>query len=164
MKKILLFTVLITSLCSFQTHKFYVSLTDMEYVKEKESVQIIINVFMDDIEKALNTDYNIDMKISTKNEIKNANSYYAKYLNEKLKIKINHIDVNFRFIGKEYEGDLVFFYLEIDNIKSLETLEIKNTLLVQYFENQQNIVKLKKGNQRTSEILSKENDKAMLKF
>lgn len=136
----------------------------MEYVKEKESVQIIINVFMDDIEKALNTDYNIDMKISTKNEIKNANSYYVKYLNEKLKIKINQIDVNFRFIGKEYEGDLVFFYLEIDNIKSLETLEIKNTLLVQYFENQQNIVKLKKGNQRTSEILSKENDKAMLKF
>lgn len=164
MKKILLFTVLITSLCSFQTHKFYVSLTDMEYVKEKESVQIIINVFMDDIEKALNTDYNIDMKISTKNEINNANSYYVKYLNEKLKIKINQIDVNFRFIGKEYEGDLVFFYLEIDNIKSLETLEIKNTLLVQYFENQQNIVKLKKGNQRTSEILSKENDKAMLKF
>lgn len=136
----------------------------MEYVKEKESVQIIINVFMDDIEKALNTDYNIDMKISTKNEIKNANSYYVKYLNEKLKIKINQIDVNFRFIGKEYEGDLVFFYLEIDNIKSLETLEIKNTLLVQYFENQQNIVKLKKGNQRTSEILSKENDKAMLNF
>ena len=35
----------------FGAHKFYVSVTQIEYVKEKESVEIVMRIFIEDLEK-----------------------------------------------------------------------------------------------------------------
>ena len=38
-------------------HKYYISVTQINYVKEKESVQITSRLFIDDFENALKTNY-----------------------------------------------------------------------------------------------------------
>lgn len=162
-KKVFLL-LLIIPLFAFTTHKYYLSLTQIEYKKESQSLQIIINVFMDDIEIALNKDYSIDLQLTTKQELKDADEYFTKYLTEKLNFTVNNQNVKFKYIGKEYEGDLVYFYLEIDNIKNPTSLEVENKILLKHFEEQQNVVKMKVGKKRRSQILNKENDKALLKF
>lgn len=149
---------------SFTAHKYYLSLTEIEYNKENKSLQIIINVFMDDIESALNKDYNINLQLTSSSELKNSDSYFIKYLKEKLKFSINNDSLDFNYIGKEYEGDLVFFYLEIENITTPSPLSISNTILVEHFPEQQNVVKMKIDKERKSKILNKKNDKALLKF
>ena len=58
--------LLIIPLLSFSAHKYYLSLTQINYKEASKSVQIIINVFMDDIETALNKDHSIDLQLSTK--------------------------------------------------------------------------------------------------
>ena len=58
--------LLIIPLLSFSVHKYYLSLTQINYKEASKSVQIIINVFMDDIETALNKDHSIDLQLSTK--------------------------------------------------------------------------------------------------
>jgi hypothetical protein len=63
-KKVFLLLFIIP-LFAFTTHKYYLSLTQIEYKKESQSLQVIINVFMDDIEIALNKFYNIDLKLTT---------------------------------------------------------------------------------------------------
>ena len=63
--------LLIIPLLSFSAHKYYLSLTQINYKEASKSVQIIINVFMDDIETALNKDHSIDLQLSTKKELKN---------------------------------------------------------------------------------------------
>ncbi|MDB4171600.1 hypothetical protein N9750_05780, partial [Polaribacter sp.] len=80
------------------------SLTQINFSPKSNSVQIIINVFMDDIETALNKDYNIDLQLTTEKELKGNDVYFEKYLNEKLHFKVNTIDQKFNYIGKEYEG------------------------------------------------------------
>ncbi len=159
-----LLLLLIIPLFSFSTHKYYISLTQIEYVKKEKSLQVIINVFMDDIELALNKDYNIDLKLTTKNELENSDFYFEKYLNEKLSFSINQSELNYKYLGKEYEGDLVFFYLEIQNVETPSPLSVSNKILVKHFPEQQNVVKMKIDNKRRSKILTKENDKALLKF
>ena len=156
--------LLIIPLFAFTAHKYYLSLTQIEYSQEQKSLQIIINVFMDDIETALNKDYNIDLQLTTKKELKNADEYFEKYLNQKLKFKLLNQELSFRYLGKEYEGDLVYFYLEIQDIEAPQSLEVSNKILTQHFEDQQNVVKMKIGKKRRSKILTKENDKALLKF
>ncbi len=151
-------------LMAFSAHKYYLSLTQIEYNEEGKSLQVIINVFMDDIELALNKDYNIDLQLTTKKELKDSDKYFEKYLKEKLKFKHQNTDLSFNYLGKEYEGDLVYFYLEIENISPPESLEVTNKILVKHFADQQNVVKLKVGKKRRSKILNKENDKALLKF
>lgn len=163
MKKVFI-ALLIVPLLSFTVHKYYLSLTQIEYNQEEKSLQVIINVFMDDIELALNKDYNIDLQLTTKDELKNADEYFEKYLQEKLKFKVADQEVNFNYLGKEYEGDLVFFYLEIEQIETPSPLELSNKILLKHFEDQQNVVKMKIGKKRRSKILNKKNDKALLKF
>ena len=151
-------------LLAFSAHKYHFSMTEIEYNKEQKSFQIIINVFVDDIELALNEDYNIKLKLATKNELKTSDKHFEKYLKDKLKFKLQDKEFPFKYLGKEYEGDLVYFYLEIGDVENPQSLEIQNKVLLQYFKDQQNIVKLKVGKMRSSEILNKENDKALLKF
>ncbi|WP_088322680.1 DUF6702 family protein [Polaribacter tangerinus] len=162
-KKYLLFLLAIP-LLSFATHKYYLSLTQIKYNEEEKSVQIIINVFMDDIELALNNDYNIDLQLTTKAELKNNDIYFEKYLKDKLSFKINTISKDFKYLGKEYEGDLVFFYLEIENISSVSNIDITNTILLKHFPTQQNLVKSKVGKKNKSVLLTKETFKEKLNY
>lgn len=164
MKKIILL-LFIPLFLSFTTiHKYYVALTEIEYDKKQQSVQFIMNVFIDDLEVCLNKDYSINAQISGSNEIENLDNYYINYLNEHFKVQINGEPKKYNFIGKEYKGNIVFFYLEIENISNVKKLQIKNTMLVKHFSDQQNLVKAKINGERKSLFLTKKNDKGLLKF
>ncbi len=149
---------------SFTLHKFYVSVTQIDYNKEQRSLQIITRVFVDDIEDLLQERYDDSIVLNTKEEKSKVDGYLYKYLTQKLKIKVNGNDVSFTFLGKEFEDDLVICYLEIENITSLENIEISNEILMDLFEEQQNIVHVKKENQRKSLILEKGKSNGLLNF
>ena len=151
-------------LLSYNVHKYYLSLTQIKFKEEQKSVQIIINVFMDDIELALNKDYNIDLQLTTKTELKDNNVYFEKYLKDKLQFKINGEFQVYNYLGKEYDGDLVFFYLEIENIASITTIEVANNILTFHFPTQQNLIKSKVGEKNKSVLLTKENANSVLNF
>lgn len=159
-----LLILLLFPLVAFTAHKYYLSLTQIEYNQNEKSLQVIINVFMDDIETALNKDYSIDLRLTTKKELTNSDEYFKKYLEKKLKFKNEGKNLLFNYLGKEYEGDLVYFYLEIKNIDNPTSLEVSNKILIDHFPEQQNVVKMKVGKKRQSKILNKKNDKALLKF
>ena len=161
-KAFLLF--LIVPLLSFSTHKYYLSLTQIEYKSEARSLQIIVNVFMDDIEIALNEKYQINLQLTSKEELKNNNIYFHTYLKEKLHLKINDISREFNYLGKEYDGDLVYFYLEIENINDINTLEVVNTLLISNFPKQENLLKTKIHNKHQSLLLTAKKTIGLLKF
>ena len=119
---------------------------------------------MDDIENALNKDYNIDLQLTTKKELKDNDVYFSKYLNNKLHFKVDDKSKEFTYIGKEYDGDLVYFYIEIENITNFNSLEIKNKILMHHFPEQQNLVKCKVGKKHKSILLTAKTDKGLLKF
>ena len=132
MKKIAILFLLFT--LAFSSHKYYLSLTQIEYNKDQDSLEVIINVFMDDIEFAINKEYSVDLRLTTKQELEDVDSYFQKYLRKNLRFLVNKELVNYNFIGKEYEGDLVYFYLEVNVSDSPVSLEVYNTILVTYFE------------------------------
>ena len=162
-KKRYLFLIIIP-LFSFVSHKFYLSLTQIEYNSKEQSIQIIINVFMDDIELALNKKYQIDLQLTAKKELKNNDVYFKKYLEEKLQFKINDTQKKYIYLGKEYDRDLVYFYLEIPNINKVNSIEIINKILIYQFPNQQNLIKIKIKEKNKSILLTNTNDKGLLKF
>jgi hypothetical protein len=162
-KKIYLL-LLILPLLSFSTHKYYLSLTQIEYKEATKSVQIIINVFMDDIETALNKDNTIDLQLSTKKELKNNDIYFENYLRNTLSFKIDNTLKEFKYLGKEYEGDLVYFYLEIENIPKVSSIEVHNKILLKHFPKQENLVKSKVNTKNKSVLLSKDHYKELLTY
>ena len=147
-----------------QLHKYYISVTQIEFVKEKQSVQIISRIFIDDLETLLKERYDETLTLAIKNESVNTDKYISKYLGEKLKIKINGNPVSVNFIGKEYETDIAKCYLEISNIKSIESIEISNQVLFDLFPDQQNIIKTKINSKDKSVIQIPEKPTTLLKF
>ena len=161
----LLFFILVWLLCAFTTiHKYYISVTQIDYKEEKQSLQITSKIFIDDFEKLLQTRYDKTITLASKEESAQTDVYIEKYLNEKIKIKINGKDVNLSFIGKEYDIDLVKCYLEVENVKKIESFEISNKVLFDFIEEQQNIVKTKINSIQKSVILIAQQDSALLKF
>ena len=161
----LFFIILVLPLIAFTTaHKFYTSVTQIEYVKEKQAIQIISRIFIDDFEKVLRERYDQSITLSDINEKEQINSYIGKYLTSKINIKINDIDSEIIFLGKEYENDVMICYLEIINIEHIKSLEITNTVLFDLYSKQQNIVRTNVNSNKKSFILLKGNDKGVLKF
>ena len=145
-------------------HKYYVSVTQIDFLPEKQAVQITSRIFIDDFEKLLRTRYDEKITLATKNELPTTDNYIEKYLNEKLKLKINNKDVTMTFLGKEYDTDIVKCYLEIENIKTIKTIEISNKVLFDIFSDQQNIIKTKINSQQKSFILIPQNSSNLLTF
>lgn len=157
--------LLVLSLMSFTVmHKYYVSVTEIEYVKEKQSVQIISRYFIDDFEKLLRERYDTDIILKIDNEKEIVKYYIEKYLNTKLKITINGKPASYTFIGKDYETDILLCYLEIMDVTNITSIEVSNTALQDVFSDQQNIIKLKVNNKSNSFLLNKDNPKGLLKF
>ncbi|MHB1197309.1 MAG: DUF6702 family protein [Lutibacter sp.] len=156
--------LLVLPLFAFTMHKYYVSLCEIEYLKEKQSIQITLGVFIEDLEFTLNKNSGKQLNLGSKIEVGNIDDYYKKYLNEHLLISINGKNQPYKFIGKEYDGDIVRFYLEINNIKELNSIEVTNNILINEFDYQKNIVKIKVRDFNKTYYLNKSNDKSLLKF
>lgn len=162
-KYLLLFFLLIP-LFAFTLHKYYVSLTEIEYVEKQKSVQIITSIFIDDLEVDMRKQSDKIFNIDTKQEVDSIDNYFKNYLHQHFQITINDSINKYNYIGKEYEDDIVHFYLEIPNIKQLNKIEVINTSLFNSFERQQNIVKINVKDFNKTFYLTKNNDKGLLNF
>ena len=159
-----LFYLLLIPLLAFGVHKHYISLTKIDYVKEKKSIQVTMRFFIDDIEKVVENRFDTSLEMDTNNENNKTNAYVEAYIQEKFKITINDKEQTYSYLGKEYENDVVYFYLEIKNIEDFTMIEVQNKMLFEEFEEQQNFIKLNIGDIKKTFILVRANDKEMLKL
>lgn len=164
MLRTIIFFMLIPLLAFAGIHKYYISVTQINYIQDKQAVQITSRIFIDDFERLLRERYDDSLVLGGNNESKNVDLYMGRYLKEKLKIKINSKASQLVFLGKEYDADIVRCYLEIDNVKTIETFEVSNSLLFDVFEDQQNIVKTKINDKQKSFIFYPQKASAVLKF
>jgi len=155
---------LVIPLFAFTMHKYYISMTKIKYVQEERSVQITMRFFIDDLEKTLNNRFKKDFKLANSDELKETDKLLNFYLQQKYDIIINEQTVEYTYIGKEYENDVVFIYLEATDIDNINSIEVKNSMLLETFEEQQNFIKLYMNNQVKTMVLIRGNDKEMLKF
>lgn len=145
-------------------HKFYVSITKIEYVKEKSSIQLITKIFTDDMEKALRQAYDPSIFLDSKKETEAADEAVKNYLLQKVKIKVNGKKVHLDYVGKEYDTDMVVAYFEVTGVTEVKNIEVENKVLMEIFPEQQNIIHLKTAKSRRSLLLKAEAPRGMLKF
>lgn len=149
---------------AFSAHKYYISLTKIDFISEKRVVQITMHFFIDDIENTLENRYQTKLKLATKKESEKSDLYLKKYIGQKFKININSKEKTYEYLGKEYQNDVVFFYLEITDIEDIDTFEIQNSMLMEDISEQENYIKINIKNNKKTIVLRKDNDKEMLKF
>lgn len=165
MKFKIVLLLLLIGFSSFKAnHKFYVSVTEIEYNEKSESLQIISRIFIDDLEDLLQTRYDKELRLGNNNESSSVPAYLKKYLNKKFEIELNGKPVEVKYLGKEYEDDMVLLYFEIPKVSSFSEISIKNALLTDMFSEQKNLVHVTYKGITKSLILNKAKQKDLLKF
>ena len=145
-------------------HKFYVSVTQVDYIAERGELQITSRIFIDDLERLLQERFDETITLAGEDEPEIANDYINKYLSQKLVLTINGEVTEFKYLGKEYEDDIALCYMEITGIMAIDSIEITNSVLFELFEDQQNIIRTNINSKKKSFILIQGNDKGLLNF
>ncbi|MBV1924991.1 MAG: peptidase E [Dokdonia sp.] len=164
MKKTFILLVFVPLLLSMAAHKYYLSVTDMEYNESSQSLQMITRLFYDDVQAVLQARYDETIVVDATEDQEPLDRYLTKYLNAKLKVAINGESQELLFVGKEYEDDYIVLYTEIEGVTSIKTLTIENTLLMDVFPEQKNMVHTEILGKKKSFLMEIDNPKGVLNF
>ena len=141
---------------SFLEHKYYVS-TSLFNFSEDSSLQITLRIFKDDLSNAISDAY-LDQKTDDLNLIDEL--YFKqvdKYINSKISILIDDKKFEMDYLGLETKNDMYVCYLEIENLPIYSDMVISNKILFEIFDDQQNIIHVKRNDKRQSFIARNNN-------
>lgn len=161
-KTLFLFIALLGLIDNAQPHPFYVSVTQIDY--KDQALQITLKIFVSDLQDAMLEAKVPELYLGEEKEHASSNQYITTYINAHLGIKVNDQERNYAFVGKEVEEDAIWVYFEIPNISSVTSLEVRNTLLIEKFEAQTNLVNTDIKGQKKSLILNKSTPQDKLSF
>jgi len=159
--------ILLIPIFAFTTaHKFYVSVTNVTYSEKDASIQITSRIFIDDLEAVFKERYGVDLNLATDAEAEIANDYFEKYLRTKFIIELNGEKRDFEFLGKKYDNDIVICYFEVPEVDldNITSIAIRNKVLTDLYDEQQNILHFKINGLKKSFVLLKQSNKGMLKL
>ncbi|MDX1719090.1 MAG: DUF6702 family protein [Salegentibacter mishustinae] len=166
MRKISLILVSFFLLSGFNSgaHEFYLSVTEIEYNNEKQSLQIITRVFIDDFEDVLNERYGADLQLSEEAEEGAVAENISKYLKQKLKLQVNGEELQLNYLGKEYDADQLILYIEVEDLAPFNKIEVTNEILTDLFDDQKNVVHVKVNDKTKSLLLMRQQETEKLTF
>jgi hypothetical protein len=168
MKKRLIYPligILFLSLSAFAFHKFYMGVFQVNYVAEKKMIQITSRIFVDDLNNGMEKKYHKKTFVGTDKETAEDVELLKKYLAENFLIKVNGQSKAISFLSKEVESDDVLVcYSRIKDIEKFKTLEISNTILVDWNSEQQNITHISAFGTKRSVLFTESSRKELLKY
>lgn len=139
-------------------HPFHVSVTDIKFKEEKKSLQVSTRIFMDDLEEALKMEYQLEKyDILEKKDDPETKNWIKNYLLKNFKLSSDSKPLDLRFIGFEFESDVVWCYLEVEKIRKIKNLTVENSLLTSTYSDQENLVHLRAYDQVLSRRMNKKN-------
>lgn len=136
-------------------HPFYVSICQIDYNQETKSLEISVKVFADDLLLGLENIGKTNIYLGEEKENPKTDEYIFSYLNTQLSFVVNSEKANFKFVGREIEKDVVWTYLEIENVADLTSIDVDCTLLTEVLESQSNIVQVNKNGTIKNLLLNK---------
>lgn len=160
----LVFAVAIFTFSSFDLHKFYVSIYQVEHNTSKKRLEITARIFIDDLNKELKRYSGQKTCVGETLQTSKDLEILASYTTEKLKILVNKKSKSLQFKAVEVLGDQVICYYVIADISKIKSIDIENTALFDIDSQQQNIINFNINKKRQSLILISNNPRGMLNF
>jgi hypothetical protein len=131
-------------------HPFYVSVTEFNLNASENNLEISCKLFADDFENNLRRQYKSKIDLTNPQDVKQVEKIVFDYLQKHLQLRINNNDAVLQFVGFEKEAEAAWCYLQVTGVKSLNKLEVRNTILYEAYDSQINIMHVMAAGQRKS--------------
>ncbi|MET3731069.1 DUF6702 family protein [Moheibacter stercoris] len=132
---------------------FHASTTKVDY--ENGTLKLTAKFFTSDLEKAIGASVNSKDAFDSK-----AKSYTS----SKLTVKVNGASVPLTYVGSQTNDKSTRLYLKADNISNIKELDVTNSMLIETFSDQQNLVTFDVNGVRKSFTAKKGNDSGKVTF
>jgi hypothetical protein len=164
MKKIKVFLFLLVMLTSFHVvHEYYLSTTTLKWFPAKQQLQITSRFFLDDIEALMQEKTDQKVVFLPDSNLVEIDAFVKKFYLDNLSIKVDESPQAIQYLGREYKDDLLVVYAEIIlPTKAFQSINVHASFLIDFLNNQQNIIHLRSPNQKKSFLLT--NQKTDFKF
>jgi hypothetical protein len=138
------------------SHAYYVSICTIDYNKSNQSLELTFKLTAHDLEKSFSTSQESELRLGSAKEHKEADKLLAAYINDHFTLNLVDVRMNLKYVGKEVElNESLYLYFEIENVGSLNGLKVKNNILVEQFEQQENILHLNAGSKHASVVFNR---------
>ena len=135
----------------------------VDFVPQKKRIQVTSRIFVDDLNSALEKKFRVKSNIGFSQETPQEEANLKKYLAEKFIIKVNGVSKPMTYLSKELEANVMICYFRISEISKINSLEIENSLLMEWNSDQQNIIQANLNGEKQSVMLTSDNFKRTIK-
>ncbi len=141
-------------------HDFHVTHTTIYYNADKEALEIIVNVAIEDLERALEDQTAKKINIGTNAETESVDQLIEAYFRQRLTLAPNNRLANYQWVGKEVSKDLHNLYiyfevLECNQNGTIESLLVENSIFTDIIPDQSNIVLVEFGEKSHNRTFSR---------
>lgn len=164
---IVFFLIVASSFILF--HPIHIAISEVNYSEKDKTLQVTHKIFVDDLEKQIqqlekNNGREVELRLNTPKEIADVDVYLSKYVRDHFVMKVDGKAVSGNFLGKEYETDAVWIYVEIPKVKRPKQIDLSDSFLMDMHADQQNFVHFKVADQKKSLRFQKGNEQQQVKF
>lgn len=156
MKSFLLSCFAILTLCLQASapvnHKFYLSNTSIEFNAQTRAIEITSKIFTDDLEHAIEAQcYRYNSLYPQTPEVF---ELVKKYIGDKISLQVGGRNVVLNFLGYSVDNDMTTLFIEGNYFEPNQVI-INNTILLELYADQQNILDVRWSGQSKREYFTK---------
>jgi hypothetical protein len=133
-------------------HEYHVSVCDINFNTEKQLLEVTHRIFADDLENTLKMQ-NIHLDVMNRNDYDVNDPYFEDYLKKHIKVKANTTNTSIVWLGHQVKSDLIVCYYEVNVPKTIDKVHLSNTVLMELFRDQKNIVHWKKDKVNVNSVV-----------
>ena len=142
-------------------HAYHTSLTELRYNPAKKQVEISFKIFTDDLEKALSQGQPSSVHLDEAR----ASMLAAAYVQRCVRVGTRPGEaLPIQFLGMQHEQDAYWLYAKVALPHSLSSLYLRQTLLLDLYSDQMNIVNIEAGGQKQSALFRAGNEEQEIKW
>jgi hypothetical protein len=131
-------------------HPFYIAVTEINHNPKDQTLEISCKMFADDLEQILEKNYKTQLDISLDKDKAAFDKYIPDYINHHLNIVVDGKAASLSYVGFEKEKESAFCYFQVDRVAAPKKLDITNSILHDFKEEQINIIHVTINGKRQS--------------
>ena len=145
-------------------HPYYISVVEINHNATDKALEISCKIFTNDFETTLEKNYKVKVDLSNPKDKAGADKWISDYIKKHLSIKVDGKDVNLDYVGFEKDEEAVFSYFQVENVVGVKRVNVSNSLLHDFSDQQINIIHCSVGGKRQSTKLDYPNTEASFQF
>lgn len=126
-------------------HPLHLSVSDIYHNQEKNTLEISQRLFVDDLEDAIRKETGGKADILQPKDPELLSQIIGKYVLQHFSVYLNKEEAPLRYLGYELEEEAVWVYLEVPGVREFKTISVRNTSFFELFDDQLNLINVKKN-------------------